>query len=118
MLQEATKSGFKGLRWEDEDTAFEVDARLTSDFAKMLADNPSTCEVKEGMIVKGLVVRLTDDGIVIDIGHKSEGEVPKHEFGADVPTVGQTVEVYLDRFEDHAGEMVLSRDAPRMGSHR
>jgi small subunit ribosomal protein S1 len=110
MLQETTKSGFKGIRWEDEDTGFEVDARLTSDFAKMLAGNPTTSEVKEGMIVKGLVVRLTDDGIVIDIGHKSEGEVPKHEFGADCPKVGETVEVYLDRFEDHAGEMVLSRE--------
>jgi small subunit ribosomal protein S1 len=110
MLQEQTKSGFKGIRWEDEDTAFEADPRLTSDFAIMLADNPSTSDVKEGMIVKGLVVRHTDDSIVIDIGHKSEGQVPKHEFGTEIPKVGDTVEVFLDRFEDHAGEMVLSRE--------
>jgi small subunit ribosomal protein S1 len=110
MLQEQTKSGFKGIRWEDEDTAFEADPRLTSDFAIMLADNPSTSDVKEGMIVKGLVVRHTDDTIVIDIGHKSEGQVPKHEFGLEIPKVGDTVEVFLDRFEDHAGEMVLSRE--------
>ena len=110
MLQEQTKSGFKGIRWEDEDTAFEADPRLTSDFAIMLADNPSTSDVKEGMIVKGLVVRHTDDTIVIDIGHKSEGQVPKQEFGLEIPKVGDTVEVFLDRFEDHAGEMVLSRE--------
>jgi small subunit ribosomal protein S1 len=114
MLQETTRSGIKNVLWEDEDTGFEPDTRLSSDFAKMLAGNPATSEVKEGMIVKGLVVRLTDDGIVIDIGHKSEGEVPKHEFGAECPKVGETVEVYLDRFEDHAGEMVLSRERAEM----
>jgi small subunit ribosomal protein S1 len=114
MLQETTRTGMKNVRWEDEDTGFETDTRLSSDFAKMLAGNPATSEVKEGMIVRGLVVRLTDDGIVIDIGHKSEGEVPKHEFGSDCPKVGETVEVYLDRFEDHAGEMVLSRERAEM----
>ena len=99
QLQESKMPGMN-IRWEDEDTGFETDVKLTSDFAQMLAGNGSTSEVKEGMIVQGLVIRLTDDNIVIDIGHKSEGEVPKHEFGADVPKVGDTVEVYLDRFED------------------
>jgi small subunit ribosomal protein S1 len=109
QLQDSKMPGMN-IRWEDEDSAFEPDLKLTSDFAKMLEGNATTSEVKEGMIVKGLVIRLTDDGIVIDIGHKSEGEVPKSEFGASVPKVGDTVEVYLDRFEDHDGEMVLSRE--------
>ncbi|MCX6118148.1 MAG: 30S ribosomal protein S1 [Proteobacteria bacterium] len=112
QLQDSKVSGIN-IHWEDEDSGFDNDL-LASDFAKMLAGNATTSEVKEGMIVKGLVVRLTDDTIVIDIGHKSEGEVAKQEFGTDLPKVGDTVEVYLDRFEDHDGEMVLSRERAEM----
>ena len=113
QLQESKMPGMN-IRWEDEDTGFDTDIKPISDFAEMLAGSGNTSEVKEGMIVKGLVIRLTDDNIVIDIGHKSEGEVPKHEFGDKVPKAGDTVEVYLDRFEDHDGEMVLSYERAEM----
>jgi small subunit ribosomal protein S1 len=114
MQLQDSKVNNMSIHWEDEDTGFDTDIKSTSDFAKMLAGTSSNSEVKEGMIVQGLVVRLTDDSIVIDIGHKSEGEVFKHEFAGDLPKVGDTVEVYLDRFEDHEGEMVLSRERAEM----
>ena len=62
--------------------------------------------IREGSIVKGRVVRLTDDQVIVDIGHKSEGEIPIQEFqtpeGLRVK-VGDDVEVYLDTFEDGPG---------------
>ncbi|MCX6126744.1 MAG: hypothetical protein NTV34_18595, partial [Proteobacteria bacterium] len=76
QLQDSKQPGMNIL-WEDEDSAFEPDLKLNSDFAIMLAGNATTSEIKEGMIVKGLVIRYNEDNIVIDIGHKSEGEVPK-----------------------------------------
>ena len=106
------------VHWEDEDTGFDGDVSGLSTFADMLAQTPGGAEIREGSIVKGQVVRITDDAVVIDIGHKSEGEVPIHEFmtsdGQLFAKVGETVEVYLDRFEDGDGEMVLSRERAEM----
>jgi small subunit ribosomal protein S1 len=113
QLQDTKLPGMK-IQWEDDDAGFDTDTSQSTDFAQMLAGNSITALVKEGMIVKGLVVRLTDDNVVIDIGHKSEGEVPRHEFGANLPKVGDKVDVYLDRFEDMNGEMLLSRERAEM----
>lgn len=118
-LQQSTMSGFTKVKWEDEDTGFDDQAHIASDFAKLL-DQETTAGtgIREGTIVHGRVVRMTDDSIVVDIGHKSEGEIPKSEFiqpdGTLSAKVGETVEVYLDRFEDDEGEMVLSRERAEM----
>lgn len=102
------------ITWEDDDAGFGITTNASADFEALLADNSGNAQVREGMIVKGLVVRLTDDNVVIDIGHKSDGEVPKHEFGANLPKVGDKIDVFLDRFEDGNGEMVLSRERAEM----
>jgi len=117
-FHETKMPGIGTVHWEDEDTDFDSDVKDSTGFADMLAQAPGGAQIKEGTIVKGYVVRLTDDAVVIDIGHKSEGEVPKHEFmlaesGLTVK-VGDTVEVYLDRFEDGDGVMVLSRERAEM----
>ena len=117
-LHETKKPSIGTVHWEDEDTGFDGDGSGLSTFADMLAQSPGGAEIREGSIVTGQVVRITDDSIVIDIGHKSEGEVPIHEFmtsdGVLFAKVGETVEVYLDRFEDGEGEMVLSRERAEM----
>ena len=117
-LHETKMPSIGTVHWEDEDTGFDGDGSGLSTFADMLAQSPGGAEIREGSIVTGQVVRITDDSIVIDIGHKSEGEVPIHEFmtsdGVLFAKVGETVEVYLDRFEDGEGEMVLSRERAEM----
>ena len=117
-LQTSTMSGFTKVKWEDEDTGFEDQAPVSTDFEKLLASETTGTGIREGAIVHGKVVRMTDDSVVVDIGHKSEGEIPKSEFFAGDGTlsvkVGDTVEVYLDRFEDEEGEMVLSRERAEM----
>ena len=68
----------------------------------------------DGEIVKGVVVDVTRDEIMIDIGFKSEGYIPASEFDAgqdDLPAVqvGDEIDVYIVRREDSEGQIVLSK---------
>jgi len=117
-LSESKLVGIGVVRWEDEDTGFDHEENRSNEFSSLLEENPGGSTIKEGTIVKGSVVRVTDDTVYIDIGHKTDGEVPIQEFrGADgevTAKVGDKVEVYLDCFEDNDGEMVLSRERAEM----
>ena len=67
-----------------------------------------------GRVVKGTVVRLTDDFATVDVGLKSEGRIPLREFGQNPELkVGDQVEVMVDRYEDKEGNIVLSREKAR-----
>ena len=71
----------------------------------------------EGRVVKGTVTAVENGLVVIDVGLKSEGRVDIKEFQrADdetAPSVGDEVEVYVDRVENADGEAMLSRDRAR-----
>jgi (E)-4-hydroxy-3-methyl-but-2-enyl pyrophosphate reductase len=69
-----------------------------------------------GAIVKGTVVKITDDEVFVDIGWKSEGVIPLDELGAtkvldinDVVKVGDTVSAMVTKVENKEGYTVLSR---------
>lgn len=117
QLHESKLAGIGNIRWEDEDTGFDHQKGESEEFANML-NSEGSGEVKEGSIVSGRIVRFTDDSVIVDIGHKSEGEIPKSEFlqpdGTLSVAEGDVVEVYLDSFEDNDGEMVLSRERAEM----
>lgn len=67
-------------------------------------------DVKQGELVKGKLVRIQDDNVIIDVGFKSEGTIPRSEFGDDSKLeVGQEVEVVLESVEDQEGNLVLSK---------
>ena len=67
-----------------------------------------------GSVVKGTIIRLTPDFAMVDVGLKSEGRVPLREFGQNAELkVGDVVEVYVDRYEDRDGNIVLSREKAR-----
>ena len=68
----------------------------------------------DGEIVKGVVVDVTRDEVMIDIGFKSEGYIPASEFDAGqdgLPTVqvSDEIDVYIVRREDSEGQIVLSK---------
>ena len=68
----------------------------------------------DGEIVKGVVVDVTRDEVMIDIGFKSEGYIPASEFDAGqdgLPTVqvADEIDVYIVRREDSEGQIVLSK---------
>ncbi|MBQ9235624.1 MAG: 30S ribosomal protein S1 [Alphaproteobacteria bacterium] len=67
-----------------------------------------------GSVVKGTIIRLTSDFATVDVGLKSEGRIPLREFGQNPELkIGDVVEVYVDRYEDKDGNIVLSREKAR-----
>jgi small subunit ribosomal protein S1 len=84
------------------------------DFASLLEESYSDRPVSENSVVKGRVLAVENDLVIIDVGLKTEGRVPLKEFAppgkeASIKS-GDTVEVYLERIENALGEAVLSRD--------
>src|SRR4051812_20306509 len=71
----------------------------------------------EGSVVTGRVVRLTDEYAIVDVGLKSEGRVALKEFAApgQKPEAkpGDNIELYVERYEDRDGSIVLSREKAR-----
>jgi small subunit ribosomal protein S1 len=71
----------------------------------------------EGRVVKGTVTAIENDKAVIDVGLKSEGRVALREFAMPGQphglSVGDEVEVFVDRVENADGEAMLSRDRAR-----
>lgn len=71
-------------------------------------------DIVEGEIVKGTVLEIRNDIVLIDIGYKSEGTIPLREFqtpsGEITIKVGDTIDVYLEQKEDSDGLIVLSRE--------
>lgn len=67
-------------------------------------------DVKEGEIIKGKIVSIQGDSIILDVGFKSEGTIPKTEFTAgDEIKIGQEVEIVIESVEDQEGNLVLSK---------
>ena len=83
-------------------------------FASMLEESFGSSGSLEGKVVKGTVVAIENDFVLIDVGLKSEGRVALREFAlagqAPELKAGDTVEVFLERMEDRNGEAMLSRE--------
>ena len=85
---------------------------ITEDFEAMLNEQFGDKGIT-GSVVKGTIVRITPDFVTVDVGLKSEGRIPLREFGQNAELkVGDVVEVYVDRYEDKDGNIVLSREKP------
>ena len=83
----------------------------------MLAESFGENTNIEGSVVRGFVVGIEGDAVVIDVGLKSEGRIPMKELttpgqDADIK-VGDEIEVYVERMEDRNGQAMLSRDKAR-----
>jgi len=88
---------------EDEYTPEEYEAML-------LMYEETLSNVEEGEIVKARVLRVTENAVILDVGFKSEGSIPKDEFKyADDIKPGDEVEVFLENLEDAEGIVVLSK---------
>lgn len=70
--------------------------------------------LQKGEVAKGIVIQVTPSHIMVDIGYKSEGQVPIEEFldenGEVTVNVGDEVDVLIEGREDRDGFMVLSKD--------
>ncbi len=95
-----------------------IDHMHGEDFASLLDETLGRDSGFEGSVVTGRVVRLTDEFAIVDVGLKSEGRVALKEFGA--PGAGQVevkpgdhIELFVERYEDRDGSIVLSREKAR-----
>tara|TARA_R110002110_G_scaffold415612_7_gene652250 strand:- start:58152 stop:60056 length:1905 start_codon:yes stop_codon:yes gene_type:complete len=92
-------------------------ADMSENFAALLEESFENNSSLQHTVVKGTVVSVESDFVLIDVGLKSEGRVPIKEFAAPgMPAelaVGDKVEVYVERYEDINGEVVLSREKAR-----
>jgi len=96
-------------------TDLENQFTTNENFAELLAEYEKDCQVlKEGTVIKGVVVGISDKGVAIDVGAKSIGYVPLTEFRADGNIEeGDVVDVLLDRLENKKGDLIISRDNAR-----
>ncbi|MDQ7788212.1 MAG: 30S ribosomal protein S1 [Thermodesulfovibrionales bacterium] len=69
--------------------------------------------IEEGTILKGKVVSVRPDGVIVDIGYKSEGFIPIDEFSEEEVAQlgpGSIVEAYVENMEDAEGVVTLSKE--------
>ncbi len=67
-------------------------------------------EFREGTIVKGTIIEIRPQVVLVDIGYKSEGAIPANEFEDEEIEVGDEVEVLLEKLENDEGMVVLSKE--------
>ena len=95
--------------WDADDAGFQTYS-ATERQALASAYTNTFNPITEKQVVKGKVVAINDKDVVVNIGFKSDGMVPRQEF-RDVPelAVGDDVEVFIDIAEDRMGQLILSR---------
>lgn len=93
-----------------DDTEFNQEE--ASEFSALIGEQKDEAQLSQvGEILKGRIVELAKDFVVVDVGLKSEGLVPVEEFqNAEEIVIGGEVEVLLDSHEDEKGQIVLSRE--------
>ena len=83
-----------------------------TNFAELFEN--SLKEFEDNKIVKGTIVHIDTDFILVDIGYKSEGQIKSHEFkdaqGNITVKEGDAVDVFIVRIEDNDGHVILSRE--------
>ena len=88
----------------------------TEDFATLFAQSEAKSgQIEEGRVVGGTVIQIAKDYVVVDIGYKSEGQVPLVEFpvgpgGEPQVKVGDKVDVLVESRENDTGMVVLSKE--------
>jgi small subunit ribosomal protein S1 len=87
---------------------------MTESFAQLFEQSLANQRIRPGMILTGLVVDVTSDVVIVNVGLKSEAVIPleqfKNERGEVEVKPGDQVEVALDSVEDGTGETRLSRE--------
>ena len=87
---------------------------MTENFAQLFEESLKEIETRPGSIIKGTVVKIQKDNVIVDAGLKSESVISIDQFkntaGEIEINVGDQVDVALDATDDGFGETVLSRE--------
>src|SRR3989338_6128658 len=91
-----------------------TEKQKSSEFGKLLQEQETQEIIEDGSLVKGKIVQLTQDFAIVDIGFKSEGQVPVREFrnqkGQLTVQIGDEVELLLENMDDDQGLIHLSKE--------
>ncbi|TAN43030.1 MAG: 30S ribosomal protein S1 [Nitrospirae bacterium] len=83
----------------------------TTDIESLYAETLQ--KVERGVVTKGRVISVKSDGVVVDVGYKSEGIIPAAEFtDKELASLkeGDKLDVFVERINDHEGVVYLSKD--------
>ena len=87
---------------------------MTESFAQLFEESLSTVHLKQGELIRGEVVHVDDEIVIVNAGLKSEGIIPADQFrdarGELTVKVGDFVEVVIEDVADKTGETKLSRE--------
>ncbi len=90
---------------------------MVENFSELLEKSLTDFKYKEGQIIKGTVLSIVNDTVVVDVGLKAEGRIPIKEFHSPGEEhsvkVGDKYDVYLEKLENKEGEALLSRERAR-----
>ena len=74
----------------------------------------SVQNIQEGEVIRGRIVQVSDDFVMVDIGYKSEGQISIHEFkdeqGVLQANIGDEIDVLLEFHDDDDGTIHLSKE--------
>ena len=88
----------------------------SGEFEKILDQQTKSQNFKPGQIIKGEIIKVTEDHVFVDINYKSEGKIAISEFSnfnlAEKEEIkeGEKIDVYIEQIEDKNGVVVLSKD--------
>src|SRR5207247_1535913 len=84
------------------------------EYERLLDQSDKLKSLAEGEVVRGRILKILENEVIVDIGYKSEGVIPIEEFrdisGQIRAEVGQEIEVLLEKAEDTDGYVVLSKE--------
>jgi len=89
-----------------------LEKKMSENFAELFEESFASQNIKPGTIIKGTIVEINNDVVVVTAGLKSEAVIPIDQFQSerDEISVGDEIEVALDSVEDGFGETRLSRE--------
>ncbi len=93
-----------------------IEKESLENFEHLLKESFKSGDLPEGRIVKGKILHISKDMVVVDVGLKSEGRIALKEFGDMSLEVGDEVDVYVERYEGRMGDIQLSREKVLQGA--
>ncbi|TYK66838.1 30S ribosomal protein S1 [Colwellia echini] len=87
---------------------------MTENFAQLFEESLKEIETRPGSIIRGTIVKVNKDNVIVDAGLKSESVISIDQFknaaGEVEVVVGDEIDVALDATDDGFGETILSRE--------
>ncbi|MFQ6615758.1 MAG: 30S ribosomal protein S1 [Fidelibacterota bacterium] len=99
----------KRVTYGDLEETEDIDEKVGPDQLSRYLETLS--DIGQHQIVTGRVIGQNEKEIIMDIGFKSEGIIPRSDFmDEETPSIGDVLDVYLERMEDSSGQTILSKE--------